>query len=79
MTFTVTGLSRCIGNNHVHVTLQIGQQAHELTILRSDLDLDNHEEIREAVVSRLRSAVKEAGASTPAQIQNTLLNQTFQV
>jgi hypothetical protein len=78
MTIVVTSISRCAGLNHVTVTGTVNGAALTQTFLRSDLDLDPSD-VRDAVVTRLRSAVKEAGATTPAQISTALTGKTFQV
>lgn len=78
MTVTVTAISRCSGTNHVTVTATVDGQSRTETFLRSDLDLEPAE-TRAAVIARLRSAVKEANASTPVQISNALVGNTFKV
>lgn len=82
MQFTINALNRCDGGNHIFLTLTLGGGTHTFTLEQSDLDLDppdNLSEAREMIMTRLRSAIKEAGATTPAQIRIALLNKTFKV
>jgi hypothetical protein len=78
VTITITGISRCAGNNHLTVSATIAGQSFTQQFQRADLDLDPSDR-EAAVLTRLRSAVKEAGATTPAQIQSALVGKTFQV
>jgi hypothetical protein len=78
MVITISAVSRCVGTNHVTVTGTAGGVAVSATFLRSELDLEP-DAVREAVITRCRSACKEAGATTPAQIQTALVGKTFQV
>jgi len=83
MTFTVGTLTRCAGQNHYAVTLTFASGATAtLRFNRGDLDLDPAADVsaaREAILDRLRSAGKEAGASTFAQWRTALETKTFKV
>lgn len=87
MDFTITGLRRCTGGNHIEVDLSVGAQSATLRFRRDELDLEPAaiaaiaagEDTREAILARLRSAAKEAGAATPAQIQAALVGKSFKV
>lgn len=79
MDFTVTSLRRCTGGNHIEVDLSVGAQSVTLRFRRDELDLEPGEETREAILARLRSAAKEAGAATPAQVQAALVGKSFKV
>ena len=79
MTIAIDSISRCAGLNHVHLVVRLnGGAPQTVTVLRSDLDLEPGEQ-REAAISRVRSAIKEAGASTAGQIQTALVGKTFTV
>jgi len=78
MTIVISAISRCTGTGHVHVTGTVNGVARSFDFQRSDLDLDP-DDVFAAAISRLRSAVKEAGATTPTQISNALVGKTFQV
>jgi len=78
MTFTINSLSLCAGGNHVTISATVNGNARTVRLLRSDFALDPGE-LDDAAIARLRSAVKEAGATTNAQIQTALVGKTFQV
>ena len=79
MTFITDSISRCAGQNHVNLVVRINGGAQQtVTVLRSELDLEPGEQ-REAAISRVRSAIKEAGAVTAGQIQTALVGKTFTV
>lgn len=78
MTFTITTIALCPAGGHVIINGTVAGQARQFVISKSDfaLDPDSREE---AVISRLRSAIKEAGASTLVQIKAAVEGKTFQV
>ena len=78
MTIVISSLSLCTGGNHVTVTGTINGTAGTVRMLKSDLALDPDDR-DVAILGRLRSAVKEANATTNAQIQAALVGKTFQV
>jgi len=82
VTFTTDTLSRCAGNNHVAVDVTIGATTRTLRFTLSELQgepPDTLEEARREILDRLRSAAKEANATTWAQLQAALNNKTFKV
>lgn len=78
MTLTITEVTRCSGLNHYHFTVDIAGQTHELVFNRSDFDLEP-KELEQAFLNRVRSAVKEAGATTFAQARVAVLNKEFKL
>ena len=78
MTFTVNQLSRCAGGNHIDLTITVGAQARTIHLLQSDLTLEP-DELRDAVITRVRSAVKESGATTAAEVKAAIEGQTYRV
>lgn len=83
MTFTIGTLTRCAGQNHIHipVTLQSGKSG---TIETTPAELqgdppDTIDEARERVLDRVRSAAKEANAINWTQLKTALDNKTFKV
>lgn len=78
MTITLTAITRCAGAGHINLTVFVDGVRRTETFLRSELDLDPTD-VREAIITRFRSAIKEAGASTPLQISNALLDKDFKV
>jgi hypothetical protein len=84
VTFTVTSLTRCAGQNHWHLDVNItspalGARRITLTLVEVMDALDSFEEARERIITRCRSRAKEQNASTFAQAQTALVGQTFQV
>lgn len=82
MTFVISGLTRCTATgSHITISGTIGGTSGTIHMLLSDFttDFNDPDEIRDAFVARVRSAVKEAGATTPAQIQTALVGKTFQI
>lgn len=83
LTFTVNSISRCSGSgNHytLNVTVQGGPTVN-FGALKSDMEVDfsSLEDARQAAIDRLRSAIKEAGAVTFAQVQTALEGKTFKL
>ena len=79
MTIAIDSISRCAGLNHINLLVRInGGALQTVTVLRSEFDLEPGEQ-REAAISRVRSAIKEAGAVTAGQIQTALVGKTFTV
>jgi hypothetical protein len=81
MTFTVNSLTRCAGQNHYRLNITVGAQTFDLHLERSEMERDfaDRDEAREALVDRLRSAVKEANANNFAQARAALEGNTFKV
>jgi hypothetical protein len=78
MDITPTAISRCSGLNHVTITATVNGVSRTETFLRSEFDLEPGE-VREAFISRMRSAIKEAGATTAAQISTALIGKNFKL
>ena len=84
MTFTVSGtITRCPGQSHYHVPLTFGGgQTVTLHVDLSDLQFDPQEDVsvtRDLLIARLRSAGKEANASTFTQWRTALEGKTFKL
>lgn len=66
------------GCTHVRLTLTVAGQQRVVMVDREELvTRDPNESLRERLVDRLRSAIKEAGAATPAQARAAILNKDF--
>ena len=81
MTVTLSNLSRCAGGNHITVTVTTTQGSFPLRFTSeelADLEISDRAELREAVARRMRSAVLEADARTPAQIR-AAVERTFRI
>jgi hypothetical protein len=81
MTITLSNLSRCSGGNHITVTVTTAQGSFPLQFTTEelqDLTISDRSELREAIARRMRSAVLEANATTPAQIR-TAVERQFKV
>jgi hypothetical protein len=83
MTFSIDpgGITRCTGGNHVRMTGSINGEATTVDFTAEELlaSPETPEEKRRAAIQRMRSAVKEANATTPAQIRNALEAKTFKI
>lgn len=82
MQFTTGTLTACSGREHLTLPITIGGVTRDLETSRSEIMAaapDGFEETRAAIVSRLRSAVLEADASTPLQVRNAVSGKTFKV
>lgn len=80
MTFTVDSLTRCTGLGHYTLTVTIGAQQHTVHVTAAEVQQDfTAAEMREQVLTRLRSAAKEANAGTFAQIQAALVGNTYKI
>lgn len=69
------------GCSHARVTLTAGGVQRVVLVGREELMQQeppaDAEELRERLVDRLRSAIKESGATTPAQARTAILNKDF--
>lgn len=79
-----TGVAtQCSGGGHYHLPVTIGGETFTLVFDRADLQNDpdepRGEQARERLLHRVRSAIKEAGATTPAQARTAISNKTFHV
>jgi hypothetical protein len=81
MRFTVNALNRCSGQSHYHVNITVNGVARQLHFTREELqdEISDFDEARARVLIRLRSAVKEANATTFAQARTALETKEFQV
>jgi len=77
MTFSISAISTCAGGGHLEIQGTFGGRDRTLRFHRSELAID--EDVETALIARLRSAVKEAGASTPAQIRSAIEGKTFEI
>lgn len=84
MQFTTGTLTRCSpSGGHYHIEVTSGGVTKEIHFtaeeMSSELADDTYEELRERVLHRLRSAAKEAGATTFAQGRTAVSNKTFHI
>ncbi len=79
MQFTVAVNGQCGGGNHVHLTVSAGAQSRQITLTRADLavDFSSLDAVRDTLAILLRSRIKEAGATTPAQIKAAIESKAF--
>lgn len=75
MTFTVIGVAQCPANEHLILTVQINGQTVEIRTGFSDLqNAGSRLSNEERGLTRLRSAILEAGATTKLQMRTAILN-----
>lgn len=74
LTITVDGV--CAGGNHVHLSVTNGQQTRTITLSRDDLTFEPSE-YETVIAALIRSRVKQAGATTPAQIRSAIESGPF--
>ena len=84
MVFTTGTISTCAGGNHLSLPITISGNTRTLNFTMDELRGDppaNLAEAREAILTRLRSAVKEfvTGSPTSLEVQLAINNKTFQV
>lgn len=81
MEFVTGTASRCGGGNHYELPITISGVQRILHFTKDELERDftTVEEAREEVIDRLRSAIKESGATTLVQIRNAISNKTFNI
>lgn len=84
VTFTITSLTRCAGQNHWHIDLNVtspnlGTFRITLPLAEVQDSISSFEEARARIIDRCRSRCKEQGAGTFAQAKTALEGQTFQV
>jgi hypothetical protein len=73
MHFTVGTITQCAGGNHRHIPVTVGGVTRTLTVDRGDAAVEPAQ-VEEAIMTRLRSALKEAGAGTGLAAWNTALS-----
>jgi hypothetical protein len=83
LTFTVNSVTRCAGLTHWTATITFsGGATVPIDTDQAELQIDfpaNRDQARTAILNRLRSAAKEAGAGTFAQVKTALEGKTFQI
>lgn len=83
MRFRVTSITACAGGNHLHLQVQInGGAARSIVVTNEEIDAiaqDGDEDLRQRGLLRMRSAILEAGATTPVQRRNAILNRDFEI
>lgn len=82
MNIHVTTVSQCSGGNHRIFAVTINGAAATITVDRSDMVLDKVDRgaVEDAVVERIRSALKEASAGAGLAAWKTVLEgKDFQV
>lgn len=78
MTFTVTEITRCTGQNHWHFTANVDGNIRNITINQTDFQLEPGE-LESAFITRIRSVVKEANANNFTQARTAILNKEFKI
>lgn len=82
MTFTVNSLVRCAGLNHWTLTVTVAGTQYVISTTPADMSFDpaaSLPETRDRMLERLRSAAKEGGANTFAQVQTAIVGKSFQI
>lgn len=81
MQFDTGTATRCSGGGHYQLPVTIGGVERTLYFTREDVgrDFTDMEGAREAILHRLRSAIKESGATTLIQIRNAISSKSFTV
>lgn len=80
MVFTTGTITRCSGGSHYQLPVTVGQRTVTMHFTPEELAGDpatDPEQVREAVLQRIRSAIIEADARTLAQRRAALENKTF--
>lgn len=82
MTFTVNSLTRCSGQNHWTIVVQVGAKQYTITTSPQEMSFDPSDselETRNRVLERCRSAAKEAGATNFVQSQTAIVGKSYQL
>ncbi len=82
MNVHVNTITRCSANGlHYPIEVVIAGVTYVIEATKADMDLDyaTKDAARDAIIARCRSAVKEANATTFAQIQTALTNKDFKL
>jgi hypothetical protein len=84
MQITTGTLTACGGGEHLRIPVTIGGVTRDFTFTKDEAiqaGPDGFQELRPAILSRLRSAVLEAttGNPPPLQVRNAVSNKTFEV
>ncbi len=78
MTFTINEIVRCNGGGHWNVVVTVNNQSKTFQLEKEGLDLEP-DELKDAALHRIRSALIESNALTFQQARNTLINNTFAI
>lgn len=82
MTFTTGTLTACAGGEHLTLPVTINGVTRNFTTSRQEFQAaapEGFDDVRAAILSRLRSAVLEADATTPVAIRNAVSGKSFEV
>lgn len=84
MVITTGTLTACAGGEHLVLPVTVNGVQRNVEFTRTDVlqaGPDSHEELRQAVLARLRSAVLEATSGTPTalQVRSAVSGKTFEV
>lgn len=82
MTFTIGTITRCAGQNHWLVPITINgvtRTLHTNVAELQDAAPEGMDESRAAIISRIRSALLEANATSFSQSRTALESKTFKV
>jgi len=78
MTFTINEITRCAGTNHWDFTVTVNSQTRTFQLEKADLDREPGD-LTKAGLTRVRSALLEAGATTWAEARTALIGKEFKV
>ena len=79
MRFQIGTITQCAGGNHRHIPITVGGVTRTLSVTRSDLQVEPNES-EEAIIARIRSALKEGDATLGLPSWNAILaGKEFQV
>lgn len=79
MRFTVGTITQCAGGNHRHIPITVGGVTRTITVDRGDGSAEP-DRVEEALIGRIRSALKEGGAGIGLASWNTILSgQEYQI
>lgn len=84
MQITTGTLTACSGGEHLTLPVTVDGVTRDFKFAREEAlaaGPDNVEQLRDAILARLRSAVLEAtsGQPTPLQVRNAVSSKTFEI
>lgn len=84
MVITTGTLTACAGGEHLELPITVNGVQRTMRFTKTEFLAsrpDTHDELRESIMLRLRSAVLEAttGTPTPLQVRNAVSGKTFEV